>query len=204
MVEIEYRTADSLGVRFAERIIDLIAAPYNEPTSVFRRKLGRFVEERFAPGAFTGVSGDVLVNRAHDLERPIGRVVKFHPNDTRGLRTEIRVSKTSEGDDLLELAADDLLSASVGFTIPPDGEVWTENRSKVTVTKAGLRHIAMTGDPAYTGAKVLAVRSGAGGAGAVAEPVPAVREPTPNLDRYRLEVAAAKLGLVVPVIDGAS
>lgn len=188
--EIEYRKADPLGVRFAERVIDMIAAPYNEPTKVFRRRLGQWVEERFAPGAFTGVVGDVLVNRAHDLERPIGRVVKFHPNDPRGLRTEIRVAKTSDGDDLLELAGEDLLAASVGFSIPVGGEVWTENRSKVTIVRAALHHIAMTGDPAYTGAKVLAVRS----ASQISEGVLVDTAATPNLDRIRLERHAAAFG----------
>lgn len=184
MLDIEYRTASTLDVHHPERVVEMIAAPYNEPTEVFRRRLGRWVTEQFAPTAFAGVTGDVFVNRAHDTERPVGRVVKFHPNDPRGLLTEIRVSKTTEGDDLLELAADGLLSASVGFTIPPGGEEWAESRSKVTITRAALQHIAMTGDPAYTGAKVLAVRS-ATLADEPPEPVTASR--TPNLDRILLE-----------------
>lgn len=192
--EMEYRTATHVEVRHAERIIDVIAAPYNEPTQVFRRRLGKWVEEQFAPGAFAGVTGDVLVNRAHDLERPVGRVVKFHPGDQRGLRTEIRVSRTSEGNDILELAEDGLLSASVGFSIPAGGEQWADNRTKVTVTRATLGHIGLTGDPAYTGAKVLAVRSAAGDGPAT----PPVRVSTPNLDRVRLEIAAERIGLSVP------
>lgn len=193
--EIEYRTASTVDVRRPERIVELIAAPYNEPANVFRRREGKFVNEQFSPGAFTGVSGSVLVNRAHDLERPIGRVVKFHPNDLRGLRTEIRVSKTSEGDDILELADDELLSASVGFSIPVGGEVWTENRTKVTVVRAALHHIAMTGDPAYTGAKVLAVRSAShvdGDYAGVLDDTATSR--TPNLDRVLLERRVAAAG----------
>lgn len=191
MGELEYRTTTAVEVRHAERIIDLIAAPYGEAAQVFLRRVGKWVGERFAPTAFVGVAGDVFVNRAHDTERPIGRVVKFHPNDPRGLRTELRISKTSEGNDVLELADDGLLSASVGFTVPDGGEQWNADRTERTIVRARLAHIALTGDPAYTGAKVLAVRSAVG----AVEPVD-VSPPvaTPILDRIRLERMLASSG----------
>jgi HK97 family phage prohead protease len=185
VIDIEYRTASQLEVRHAQRTIDLIAVPYDEPTEVLRR--GRWVTESFAPDAFGGVSGDVTVNRAHDLEAPLGRVVAFHPKDPRGLRTELRISRTSAGDDVLELAADGLLSASVGFAPLPGGEDWSPDRRTVRVTRARLAHIGLTGDPAYQGAKVLAVRT-------APDDTPA-RVPTPILDRIRLEVLAAKAGV---------
>lgn len=187
--QLEYRVATPVGVRHLERVIDLIACPYNETARVFRRRQARWVDEEFDRGAFAGVSGDVFVNRAHDVERPLGRVIRFHPGDERGLRTELRIAKTAEGDDVLELADEGLLSASVGFAIPAGGERWSEDRSRVKVTKALLEHIAMTADPAYTQARVLAVRSNADGA------APSVRVATPNLDRLRLEMAAERLGL---------
>jgi HK97 family phage prohead protease len=182
VIDIEYRTASTIEVRHAQRVIDLIAVPYNEPTDVLRR--GRWVTESVDPEAFSGVHGDVTVNRAHDLEAPLGRVATFHPNDPRGLRAELRISRTAAGDDVLELAADGLLSPSIGFQ--PINEEWSANRSAVKVTRAKLVHIALTGDPAYKGAKVLAVRS--------ADEAPA-RVPTPNLDRIRLEILAAKAGV---------
>ena len=188
MIEhVEYRTAATLEVRHAQRIIDLIAVPYDEPTDVLRR--GRWVTETVDPEAFASVHGSVTVNRAHDLEAPLGRVATFHPNDPRGLRTEVRISRTSGGDDVLELAADGLLSPSIGFSPLPGGEVWTHDRSAVRVTRAKLVHIALTGDPAYKGAKVLAVRTAA--------EAPA-RVPTPNLDRIRLESLAAAAGMDLP------
>lgn len=180
---IEYRTASTLEVRHAQRLIELIAMPYNETTEVLRR--GKLVSESVDPEAFTGISGEVSVNRAHDRERPLGRTIKLHPKDPRGLRTELRISRTSEGDDVLELAEDGLLSASVGFI--PLAEQWNANRSAVKVMRARLDHIALTGDPAYTGARVLAVRSA---------PENAVQRPlTPILDRIRLEMLAERAGL---------
>jgi HK97 family phage prohead protease len=186
ITEIEYRTASTtLEVRHVQRVIDLIAVPYNEPTEVLRRN--RWVTESVSPDAFTGVHGDVTVNRAHDLEAPLGRVAAFHPKDPRGLRAELRISRTAAGDDVLELAADGLLSPSIGFQ--PEAEEWTLDRSAVKVTRAKLVHIALTGDPAYKGAKVLAVRT--------ADGQPA-RPATPRLDRIRLEMLAARGGFDLP------
>ena len=186
MSEIEIRTAQLIGVRHPERIIDLIAVPYDEEARV--RHQGRLIVETVAPGAFAGVSSPVKVNMAHDYERPIGRVAAFHPNDLRGLRTEVRVVNTRDGDDVLELAAEDLLSASVGFMPLAGGEQYTNDRARRRITRAMLDHIALTGDPAYQGAKVLAVRAGAG------DERPAAVA-TPNLDRIRLERLAAGAGM---------
>jgi HK97 family phage prohead protease len=185
--EIEYRTASNVEVRHAQRMIDLIAVPYDEEAEVIIR--GRWIKESIAPGAFSGVHGDVTVNRSHNLESPLGRVAAFHPQDPRGLRTELKISRTRDGDDVLELAADGLLSPSVGFQVLPGGEEWAIDRRSRRVTKAKLVHIGMTGDPAYKGAKVLAVRNAAD----VPAPVP-----TPNLDRIRLEMLASKAGMEVP------
>lgn len=186
MSEIEIRTTTQLlGVRHPERIIDLIAVPYDEEARV--RFQGRLIVETVAPGAFAGVSSPVKVNMAHDYERPIGRVAKFHPNDPRGLRTELRVVNTPTGDEVLELAAEDLLSASVGFMPLAGGEQYTVDRSRRRITRAMLDHIALTGDPAYQGAKVLAVRSAGD-----ERPAPTS---TPNLDRIRLERLAVSAGM---------
>ena len=183
MNEIEYRTASTLEVRHEQRTIELIAVPYGETTEVLRR--GKWVTESFDADAFAGVAGDITVNRAHDLERPLGRVTALHPKDVRGLRAEMRISRTADGNDMLELAADGLMSASVGFI--PLAERWSTDRSAVTVTKARLAHIALTGDPAYTGARVLAVRS--------AQEKAVQRPLTPNLDRIRLEMLASSVGM---------
>ena len=185
MNNIEYRKASTVEVRHAERIIDLIAVPYNEPTDVLHR--GAWVTETVAPAAFSGVHGYVTVNRAHDPERPLGVVKRFYPNDPRGLRAELRISRIAAGDETLELADDGLLGASVGFIPLPGGERWSADRRSRTITAAKLVHIALTGDPAYTGAKVLAVRT--------ADQAPPPVSSTLNLDRWRLEQFARSHGM---------
>jgi len=192
---LEYRTATgALEVRFPERIIELVAVPYNEETLVpERRGSSRFVRESIAPGAFAGVekrANRVKVNRAHDLEAVLGRAVALHPDRDEGLVAELRISKGPTGDDILELAADGALDASVAFAPFPGGEQWLENRTARRITKAYLGHIALTGDPAYEGAQVLDVRRRA------PEPAP-VRVATPNLDRILLERHARAHGLTL-------
>lgn len=179
---IEYRTATPLGVRHEHREIELIAIPYNETARVFRRRQQRWVDESVDPEAFAGVTGKVSVNRAHDVERPLGWVSKMQPGDPRGLRSLLRIARTPAGDEALELADEGLLSASVGFMAI--GEQWSSDRATVKVTKARLAHIALTGDPAYAGAEVLAVRSGEG----VLLDAGVQRVPTPNLDQLLLEM----------------
>ena len=87
---VEVRTAATVEVRFAERMIEVIAVPYEETTKVLYRD--RIIDETIARGAFEGVQMRAKgwkVNRAHDRERPLGYVHKFKPRDERGLVTEI-------------------------------------------------------------------------------------------------------------------
>lgn len=183
---IEYRRAVTVEVRHPERVIEVIAVPYDEETRVMYR--GRWIVETVAPGAFNGVTGDIRVNRGHDTEQPVGRVVRLHPNDPRGLRADVKISRTRDGDDVLELAADDLLGASIGFAPLQGGEEYSPDRTRRRIVKAFLAHIAMVGEPAYQGAKVLAVRA--------ADPPPP-SPATPLLDQILSERRLAGLGMVV-------
>jgi HK97 family phage prohead protease len=178
--ELEYRTAATLDVRHPERVIDLIAVPYDEDCRVMHR--GRLIVESIAPGSFAGVNrGPITVNREHDRTRPVGRTIKVHPNDPRGLRLELRIAKTPSGDECLELADEELLGASVGFAPNPGGESYSEGGMRRRITSAFVDHVAMTGDRAYDGAKVLAVRSSS-------LDVPTIeRVPTPLLDAILAE-----------------
>lgn len=188
--EVEVRSATSLEVRFDERMIEIVAVPYGEVSHRAEYR-GRQISEIFQRGAFEGVqmrARSFPVLRAHDVERPLGWVRKFKPREERGLVAELGpISRTRDGDDALELAADGLLGASVGFSVLPGGERWTPDRSSRMVTKAWLRHIALTGEPAYPGAKVLSVRSAA--AARVEAPPGSA---TPNLDRVLAEMMAAR------------
>lgn len=195
---VEVRSAASLEVRYSERMIDLIAVPYEQTTEVLYR--GRMINETVARGAFDGVQmrkREFSVNRAHDPERPIGWVHRLRPRDERGLVAEIGpVRPTQDGNDALELAADGLLGASVGFMVRnPVDEKWSLDRRSRTINKAWLDHIALTGAPAYPGAKVLAVRSTLVDDD-VEEPVPG--GPTPNLDRVLAELMAERYSPLQP------
>jgi HK97 family phage prohead protease len=178
--QLRYRAAQQIGVSFPDRTIELIVMPYEREAVV--KHQGRPVTEIVSRGAFDGIerrSNRVRVNRDHDVTRTVGRAVAFHPSREEGLVAELRIAQTPLGDETLQLADEEILDASAGFLPMPGGERW-ENRSRVRLTKLWLAHIAMTPDPAYESARVLAVRR----ADEPADPAP---EATPNLDRLRLE-----------------
>ena len=186
-----HRDAQLVGVSFPERTIELVVMPYDTPAAVPYD--GRMVSETIARGAFDGIerrANRVRVNRDHSLERTVGRALSFHPARDEGLVAEIKIANTDLGNDTLELAADGCLDASAGFLPMTGGLRWNAARTAYTVTKAWLGHIALTPQPAYEGAKVLAVR-----AAELTSATP--RGATPNLDEVRswlLAAHAATLG----------
>jgi HK97 family phage prohead protease len=175
---VEFRTVTDLEVRWPDRVISLVAVPYDTDGVVIVH--GRMCVESHAPGAYDGVerrANRVKVNRDHDYHRTVGRAVALHPSRTEGLVTELRIARTPLGDETLALAEDESLEASVGFQVMPHGETWTEGRSRRRVTKAYLDHIALVPEGAYEG-RVLSVRMGPTIlTDSVAAPVD-----TPNLD----------------------
>lgn len=176
---LEFRRAPDLNVRYADRIIELVAVPYDSETAVMHQ--GRMVVESIAAGSFDGVerrANRVKVNRDHDITRTCGRAVALYPSRTEGLVAELKIGRSPLGDETLEYAADGILDASVGFAPFPGHEHWLDNRSRRRITRAFLGHIAMVPDPAYQGAQVLAVRS--------ADVAPVAMASTPNLDTVRL------------------
>jgi len=178
--QLEYRAATQIGVDFPKRIIELIVAPYEQEALVPYQ--GRMVREVFAAGAFDGIerrANRVRVNRDHDRTRTVGRAVAFHPSREEGLVAELRIAQTPLGDETLTLADEDMLDASAGFLPMPGGEKWEGSTSR-RIVKAWLGHIAMTPEPAYEGARVLAVRDGSERPQEAAGPVR-----TPNLDTVK-------------------
>jgi len=170
-------------VRFPDRLITIVAMPYNEETmrvavdGVARR-------ESFAPGAFAGIehrNGRIRVNREHVVGQPVGRVETWFSDREDALVAALKVSHTTLGDETLELASDGVLDASVGFMPMPGGVQWSEDRTQRRITKAWLHHLALTADPAYDGARVLEVRR-AEDPPAAAEPTVGA-SPTPNRDK---------------------
>lgn len=173
--ELWHREAQLVGVSFPSRIIELIVLPYEKPADVPWQ--GRRVTEIVSRGAFAGIerrANRVRVNRDHQLERTVGRAVAFHPNRDEGLVAELKIANTDLGTETLELAADGCLDASAGF-LPMRGGMRWEGPDRYRITKAWLGHVAMTPDPAYEDAKVLAVRAAEHGPSST----------TPNLDQVR-------------------
>jgi len=173
--ELRIRAAELVGVSFPDRTIELIVIPYD--TEAIVPYDGRMVRETVAPGAFDGIerrANRIRVNRDHQRERTVGRAIALHPSRTEGLVATCRIARTDLGDETLTLADDGDLDASAGFLPMPGGEQWTDARRRVRITKAWLGHIALTPEPAYDTARVLAVRSAAAGASS-----------TPNLDIVR-------------------
>lgn len=171
---VEHRAAEVAGVDYAERTITFIAVPWNQETTVADRD-GKPLGEVFERGAFDGIetrspANPVTINRDHDPHRLIGKAVSFDPADERGLIVEAHVSRTPLGDETLQLAADGVLRASVGFSFRrSDAPIRNGLR---TIKRAFLDHVALLPNPAYAGAQVLAVRESDQAAPAV----------TPNLD----------------------
>lgn len=179
---LRFRTAEQIGVSYPKRTIELIVTPYE--TEAFVEIAGRMVKEVFSRGAYDGIerrANRIRVNRDHDLKRTVGRALALHPSREEGLVAELRIAKTNLGDETLALAEEGILDASAGYLPMPDGEVW-ETRNRVRIRRAWLGHIAMTPDPAYEGANVLAVRHAANGD--VSDPSTTKTE-TPNLDQVR-------------------
>jgi HK97 family phage prohead protease len=176
-IPVEFRATAAATVEavdFSERIISLIAAPYGQRAAIMHR--GRPMEEEIEPGAFRGVeeaSSHVTANRDHDYARTIGKVIGYRHDDPRGLIADIRVSRTTLGDETLQLAADGVLRSSVGMLVRRTDEIVANGLRRVK--RAFLDHIALVPNPAYLGAEVLGVRESLE---VEAKPAPE----TPNLD----------------------
>lgn len=174
---VELRAAEVHAVDFEERIIQLVAIPYGEETTVSGSD-GRPVRELVERGAFDGIetrSEHVTVNRDHDYGRTVGKAVSYRTNDPTGLVTDLYISDTDLGTETLRLAADDVLKASVGMIVRKSDQ--TLRKGLRRIHRAFLDHVSLVPNPAYKGARVLAVRQERG--------LPAADEgqpSTPNLD----------------------
>lgn len=154
---VETRAATVTDVDFTERVIEVIAVPYDQETVISHR--GTPMRESVAPGAFAGIEsrGDhVTANREHNYERTIGRVVGYRTDDPRGLVARLKVSDTELGTETLKLASDGVLKASVGMVVRRSDQVIKDGLRRIK--RAFLDHIAMVPNPAYSGADVLTVR----------------------------------------------
>lgn len=156
--EIEFRTAAVEALEVNERFIRVRAVPYGEPATVLYRD--DVWTEYFEPGAFDHVINKpnrIRVNREHVRGNTCGKVIALR-SEPSGLIADVRTADTPLGWDTLNLAKDDMLSASIGFGALPN---WTriDMRNKVRrIERAHLDHLSFVESPAYQGADVLEVR----------------------------------------------
>lgn len=180
-IEVRYAGVKVGAVDFSQRLITVIAVPYEEPGLVeYRSELWHEIFER---GAFNGIEkrpNRVRANRDHDKSRTVGKAVRFWPDRAEGLVTELRIAQTPLGDETLALADDDCLSASVGYAALPRDQVMNRRDMTRRIKRAYLDHIAFVESPAYAGAQVLSVR----GTNAVSEAAKLDPIRTPLLDEF--------------------
>ncbi len=140
-----------------------IAMPFDEPANIVEPSGQRFVET-FRRGAFARTireRGDrVKFLAQHNRQAmPLGRATLLR-EDTQGLYGEFRVSKTTAGDEVLELVRDGALDGlSVGFAPLSNGDRWNATRSEVERLEVALREVSAVTFPAFAGAGIAGVRS---------------------------------------------
>jgi HK97 family phage prohead protease len=127
---------------------------------------GRLVTETFERGALAGndpTRVPLTARHPRDAETlPIGRTVELEERADAAWGAW-HVSKTTLGDEVLELARDGVpLGLSVGFVEVAGGNRWSADRKRVVRTRAQLDHVAVVRQGAYLGAEVVGVRSGGG------------------------------------------
>lgn len=166
-----------------QRIIDLIAVPWDQPAQIVWR--GDIWDETFKRGAFDGIqtrSDSIRVNREHVKGNTIGKIVESDPSHDAGLFLRVKVVKGPKGDEVLDLAEDDMISPSIGYRAQKPSDVRLDRSAHTrTVLNAFLDHLGMVEDPAFKGAQVLAVRGESSGLNA-ADMSPLA--PTPLLDQF--------------------
>lgn len=165
MAEVEHRASSVADVNVRQRLIDIIAVPYDEEADVVWR--GDVWHESFDRKAFDGVeshAGRVQVNREHVKGDTVGKVVLADPSHRDGLFARIKIYNTPRGDETLTLAEEGGTFPSIGWRLNRMSDHRLERRSMTRrVLRAFWDHQAFVEDPAYEGAGVLAVRAGQSG-----------------------------------------
>jgi phage head maturation protease len=147
------------GVDVKQRIIEVIAVPYDQEAPVAYR--GDMWLESFDRGAFDGIqtrSSPIMVNREHVRGDTVGKVLQWWPERSEGLVAEVKVARTMRGDETLALAEEGMIRASIGFGVRLRDQVLDRSAMKRRILKAFVDHLGLVEAPAYAGAEVLGVR----------------------------------------------
>ena len=144
--------------RLEERILTALLLPYGQTSMDTGNPYG----ERFMAGAFRktikdrmGSKRPLLLFRAHDHKRPVGRAetLKDTPD---GPLAEFRLARTAAGDEALQEVKEGMLpEVSVGFRAIQE-RVGDDGAREVR--EAALHEVSLVPMGAYSGAQVLALR----------------------------------------------
>jgi hypothetical protein len=164
--EIQHRNSTLHDVDKKQRIVDIIAVPWDEESDkVFWR--GEMWSERFDRHAFDGIenhAGRIMVNREHVKGDTVGRVIHADPTHKDGLFARVKMYSTPRGEETLTLADEGGAFPSVGYYVKSFAHMELNKRSKTRrILKAFWDHLAFVEDPAFDGVGVLAVRAGQSG-----------------------------------------
>lgn len=161
MTDIEKR-GGALGVEFRaesdKRTLTGYAVVWNSDTTI-----GDYFVERIAPGAFTkALRGDILALVNHDTGRVVGRTRSGTlrlAEDSHGLKVEIEIPDTTDGNDLWTLVERGDISG-MSFSFRATKQEWDDTGALPhrTVIEAELFEVTATPIPAYPDT-TLALRS---------------------------------------------
>jgi HK97 family phage prohead protease len=141
------------------RTVHGMVVPYDTPAEIPHGS-SSYLEE-FRMGSFArsvAERGDriKLLSQHNRESNPLGRATSL-VEDPRGLTGSFRISKTTQGDDALELIRDGSLdSFSIGFK--PVTDEWAPNQRSVVRAEAVLLEVSVVSFPAYAGAAISGVR----------------------------------------------
>lgn len=177
--------------------------------AVFERlaNIGGWFQEQIAPGAFTdAIKGDVRALVNHDAGRVIGRTKSGTlrlSEDGVGLRVEIDVPDTTDGNDIWELVErQDVSGMSFGFIVTK--ELWDETGDVPvrTIQALELMEVSAVAWPAYddTTIGVRSLEEWRSAHKVVDEPEPVIPDPAAApVTRAELTKARLKMGLELKV-----
>lgn len=167
-----------------ERIIEGVVIPYGAVANVRDTPTGPRYRETIARGAVAGLDPTKVQLQSLTAEGPgghnthagailVGRGIAADDDDQR-LHMSFKVARTRDGDELLELARDGVLTRfSAGFM---PGEERRRPDGVIERTRIDLRRVAVVGIGAYEGADVTAVRAAAEGMNVAQEPAAAAAD----------------------------
>lgn len=159
MVNLEIRSAN-----IEERKIEGYAAIFNDEYQLISDRWGEKFYERVMPGAFTRTlkkrSDDIFMLINHDWNKVVGRsgsnLNLFE--DEKGLRFELTVPNTTDGNDLLENVKNSLIrGCSFGFKIEDQVTRWDDDWNFYRdIKEVELFEVTATPIPAYGDTEISA------------------------------------------------